>query len=78
VLLKTYSGPFLANLETFLGRVPAKIKKNAINFFCFFILKIIKTFFEKQNTSSPNKLSGESEYVFRLKKYSLDLELEAF
>jgi hypothetical protein len=46
----------LAYLETFLGRVPAKIKKKCSQFLLFFLIKKkIKTFLEKQILLTNNK-----------------------
>jgi hypothetical protein len=53
VLLKTYFGPFLANLETLLGRLPVKIKKNAMNFFC---LEKNKNIFRKPKYVIPHQI----------------------
>ena len=67
MLLITFFGPYLTNLKTFLGRVPAKNKKKC-NQFCVFLIfsKILPP---------PTKFSGEYEDVFRMKKYSLYLDL---
>jgi hypothetical protein len=68
VLLTTYFGPYLANLETFLGRVPTKIKKKISIFFCFFYLEKNKNIFRKTKYGIPHQIFWRIRICFQNEK----------
>jgi hypothetical protein len=72
MLLKTYFGTFLANLETFLGQVPAKIKNKSNE---FFYLEKNKNIFRKIKYVIPHQIFWRIRICFQNEKYSLSLQL---